>query len=406
MTEATQPRMARGTKLPAAVLAAALFALLAFAPFASAAADPVANGSATVTLKQGFFKNLKKNGVKVGKIGSAKVNGKKARFRVTGGEFDPITGAGTLHLGGGLELKAGKRKAPVRALVVNTSKKGLFARVGGRKVKLAKIAGYRFTRAGFGASLRIKKLKLTGAAALRLNRKLGFKRGRKPFQGNRLMARANLEEQPSTVAVVPAGHSALTISPAALQKLQNLGPNEPGKDGPFSVKLSLIPPAFPLASGPPPTIGFPISGGNIAPDARAGTVQHLGGIQLKQNLEGAGPNGQGETTLTMNNIWIDLETKAATVEVTITNPKNAKANRGPLGRASIADIQLTGATIVANPDTRTVTVQNGTATLQAVTAEVLNSVFVTPVEEETKEPQEKFAAGDPLGTFSFTVQTQ
>ncbi len=65
MTEATQPRMARGTKLPLAVLAAALFALLAFAPFASAAADPVESGSATVTLNNGFVKSLKKKGMKI-----------------------------------------------------------------------------------------------------------------------------------------------------------------------------------------------------------------------------------------------------------------------------------------------------------------------------------------------------
>ena len=59
MSEATQPRMAQGVKLPATILAAALFALLAFAPFASAASDPVASGSATITLKSGFVKSLK-----------------------------------------------------------------------------------------------------------------------------------------------------------------------------------------------------------------------------------------------------------------------------------------------------------------------------------------------------------
>lgn len=400
MTEATQPRMARGTRLPAAVLAAALFALLAFAPYASAAADPVASGSATVTLKNGFFKTLKKNGVKITKIGSAKVKGKKATFKVTGGAMDPTTGAGTLNLGGGLKFKAGKKKAPVKALVIDTTKKALFGKVGGKKVKFAKVAGYTYTRAGFGVALTIKKLKLTGAAATQLNKKLGFKRAPKPFKGNRLMARANAEEQPSTVAVIPGGNTALTLSPAALQKLQNVGPNEPGKDGPFSVKLSLIPPASILAVGPPPTVGFPISGGSISPTASAGTVQHVGGIKLVQDLEAV---GQGETTLTMNNIWIDLTTKTASAEITITNPKNAKANLGPLGRASIADIQLTGVSV--DSGNRRISV-NGTATLQAVTAETLNAVFITPIEEATAEPQEKFAAGDPLGSFSFTVQTQ
>jgi hypothetical protein len=400
MTEATQPRMARGTRLPAAVLAAALFALLAFAPYASAAADPVASGSATVTLNNGFFKTLKKHGVKINKIGSATVNGKKARFKVTGGEFDPITGSGTLNLGGGLKFKAGKKKAPVKALVIDTTKKGLFAKVGGKKVKFAKIAGYTYTRAGFGVALTIKKLKLTGTAATQLNKKLGFKRSPKPFQGNRLMGKANAEEQPSTVAIIPGGNTALALSPAALQKLQNVGPNEPGKDGPFSVKLSLISPATILEVGPPPTVGFPISGGSISPTASAGTVQHVGGIKLVQDLEAV---GQGETTLTMNNIWIDLTTKTASAEITITNPKNAKANLGPLGRASIADIQLTAVSV--DSGNRRISV-NGTATLQAVTAETLNAVFITPIEEATAEPQEKFAAGDPLGSFSFTAQTQ
>lgn len=401
MTEATQPRMARGTKLPAAVLAAALFALLAFAPFASAAADPVASGSATVTLNNGFFKTLKKQGVKIRKIGAAKVKGKKATFPVTGGEMDPITGAGTLNLGGGIKFQAGKRKAPVKALVVNTTKKGLFGKVAGKNMKLAKIAGYTFTRAGFGVALTIKKLKLTGAAAKRLNKKLGFKQAPKPFKGNRLMGKANAEEQPSTVAIVPGGNTALALSKAALDKLKNVGP-EIGGEHPFEVKLSLIPPATVLGiSGEgTPIAGFPISGGSISPTATAGTVQHTGGIKLVQDLEAAGPNGKGQTTLEMNNIWLDLTTKTASVEVTITNPKTPEANLGPLGRVSIADIQLTGAS--ADAVTRRVSV-SGTATLQAVTAATLNAVFVEPIEGKGKGT---FAAGDPLGSFSFTAQTQ
>ena len=84
MTDASQPRMARGTTLPVAFLAAALFALLAFAPFASAATDPVASGSTTVTLNGGFVNSLKKKGVKVLKVAPAKLKGKKATFPVTG----------------------------------------------------------------------------------------------------------------------------------------------------------------------------------------------------------------------------------------------------------------------------------------------------------------------------------
>ncbi len=65
MTDVSQPRMARGTMLSAGILAAALFALLAFAPFASAAPDPVASGTTTVTLNNGFTKYLKTFGIKI-----------------------------------------------------------------------------------------------------------------------------------------------------------------------------------------------------------------------------------------------------------------------------------------------------------------------------------------------------
>ena len=57
--------------------------------------------------------------------------------------------------------------------------------------------------------------------------------------------------------------------------------------------------------------------------------------------------------------------------------------------------------------TRTVSIQNAAATLQAVTAETLNQVFISPVESITKAgPYPKFAAGDALGTFSTVAQTQ
>jgi hypothetical protein len=141
----------------------------------------------------------------------------------------------------------------------------------------------------------------------------------------------------------------------------------------------------------------------MGPTATTGVLQTAGGLQLTQNLEAV---GKGETTLMMSNIWVDLGAKTASVEVTITNPKTPEANLGNLGRASIADVNLTGATIVSDPATRTVSVQNASATLQAVTAETLNSVFITPIENATKEPQTKFAGGDPLGVFSFTAQTE
>jgi hypothetical protein len=406
MNDVTQAERGRGTVLSVVATLAALVALLAFAPFASAASDPLAGGSTTITLNKGLFKKLKKAGVKVLKVSPATVKGKKVTLPVSGGSLDPITGQGTVEHSGGFKFKRGKKKAVVNTIVLETTTSSLKAKVAGKSMKLATVKGATTTRNGFGANVSITALKLTGKAAKQLNKKLGFtgkNKKKAPFKSGRNLGASVSETQPKTVTVLAGGSTNLTLSAAALQKLARVGPPPGEAEGPFAVKLSIVPPTTIVSAGPPPTLGFPISGGTIAPDASSGIVQTNGGIQLKQNLEEV---GKGETTLTMANIWIDLGAKTATVEVTIENPKTPEANLGNLGRSSIADIQLTGATITSNPLTHTVSVQNGTATLQAVTAETLNSVFITPIEKATAEPQEKFAAGDPLGTFSFTVQTQ
>jgi hypothetical protein len=426
MTDVTQPRVGRGKTLQVAIAAAALFALLAFAPLASAATDPVGSGTATVTLNGGFKNKLKKFGIKLQKIAPAKVSGKKATFTVTGGELDPTTGLGTVSLGGGLKFKAGKKVANVKSLVINTSKKELSGNVAGKKLKVATLAGWTAARNGFGVNLSIKSLKLTGATAKQLNKKLGFpikpkpkKNGKKskragaskaaavPFKANQVLGSSVAETQPTTVAVVPVGNANLVLAPSALKKLKHVGtPPFPEGGSPVEVKLAPIAPtAFDI---PTLTATFPIGGGTMGPTATAGTLQTLGGLELTQSLAALTMDPENVTTLKMQNIWVDLAQKTASVEVVITNPKTPEANLGNLGRASIADISLVGATVTSDPTAHTVSVQGATATLQAVTAETLNQVFINGLEKANPAfaGQEKFAAGDPLGAFSFVAQTQ
>jgi hypothetical protein len=425
MTEATQPRMARGTKLPLAALAAALFALLAFAPFASAAADPVESGSATVTLNSGFVKSLKKKGVKILKIKPAKLKGKKATFPVVGGEVDPTNGAGTLKLGGGLTFKHGKKKAPVKALVLDTKKKGLFAKVAGKKVKLATLAGWSYTRAGFGVAMTVKKLKLTKTAAKKLNKKLGFKKGKKPFVGNKLMGSAKAEEQPATVTVLPGGNVNFDANKELLLKLKDV-----------ETDASPIAPTAEKGLG---NYDLPITGGTIAPSGLAGVVQTAGGLLLSQKLD-KGDGSFLETEITLGNMWLDLSAKTVTVEVVAKSNASPDLNLGNLGRSSIADLTITG--VFADPVARTVHVDSS-AVLQPISAEVLEGFVKVyqayyeagfyakacaldpsfpghcATEEEQaiakaaakKAAEERVAkdhisAGNPLGTFSFTAQTQ
>lgn len=374
-----QRSKARGSLLPLAVVATALVALLAFAPFASAATDPVASGSTTITLNKGLLKKLKKKKVKVLKVSPAKLKGRKATFSVSGGEVDPTTGAGTLTHTGGLKFKAGRKSVVLKNLVVNTTKKSLTGKLGGKNVKFASLSGISATRNGFGADLAAKRLKLTGAAAKRLNKKLRLK---KVFKGGQTFASSASTEQPKTVTVLPGGTTSLTTDLSTVTKFAGLG-----------VTIAPIAPAEEELPPVPPVLKFPISGGTIAPDATDGVMQTTGGVKLSQE-----PFPGIVTTVTLNAIWLDLQTKTATVEVTIETNAPETTSPGNIGRNSIADVSLTGATVKSDPVAHTVTVENATATLQAVTAETLNQTFAGKAQV--------FQAGDGLGTFTFTAQTQ
>lgn len=437
MTEATQPRMARGTKLSGAFLATALFALLAFAPLANAASDPVGSGSATVTLNKGFTKYLKTFGIKVQKVSPAKLKGQKLTLPVTGGSVDPTTGVATLQLGGGLKFKAHKKTATVKALAIESSKKSLTAKVAGRKMKFATISGFSFTRNGFGGNITIKKLKLTKKAAKQLNKKTGYAKGKpKPFIANKNMGKAKAEEQPATVTLLPAGSVSFNANQELLLKLKDV-----------ETEAKVIAPTTETGLG---NFGLPITGGSIAPDASAGVVQTAGGLLLSQKLP-TSPTTAIETEITLGNIWVDLSAHTISVEVVAHSNAESEGKKpldlGNLGRSSIADLTLTGATISSDPNTRTVTVSGATATLQPISAEVLEGfvkvyqgyyeagfylefcALATPNNCESANPAEKaaeqeaakeaakkaaeervakdhIAAGNPLGTFSFTAQTQ
>lgn len=399
MTSVTQPERGRGTMLPIVAAAAALIALLVFAPFASAASDPLASGTTTLKLNKGLFKKLKKNDVKVLKVSPATVKNRTVTLPVnpTGSALDPTTGQGTISQSGGLKFKRQKRSVVLKNLVIDTTKKSLSGKIGKKSMKIASVAGLSFTRDGFGVDIGIGKLKLTGKAAKQLNKKLGFSgKDSALFKKNQVIGSSSSATQPSTVAVLASGKANLATDEATVKKFVLPPPSGLG------VTIEAIPPAEKTAVANPftPILGFPISGGTIAPNASSGTLQTTGGVKLTQDL---GPSGK--TTMTLNAIWVDLGAKTATVEVTVESTVDPKLNLGQLGRISIADINLTGATIKSDPTARTVSVVNAVATLQAVTAATLTSVFGAPYDAKSI-PHPTFSAGDGLGTFSFTAQTQ
>jgi hypothetical protein len=405
MNQATQPVKGRGTVLTAVAIAVAVVASLALASFASAAANPVAAGSkTTITLNSNFFKKLKKSGVKVLAVAPGTVSGKVVTLPIEVGSVDPA-GQGELEHEGGIKFKHGKKTAVIKALVLNTATSSLTGKLGSKELKIASLSGVAATRNGFGVDVAVKSMKLTGKTATELNKKLGFnskkkknkrahaskkkkKAPPKPFKSNQVLGSSSSPTQPKTIGVTPVGGVKLDIGLASAVKLAEVG-----------VSDTAIPPAEQFS---PINFAFPFAaGGNISPDGKFGSVHTAGGVLLHQEPK-AFPGK--ETNLKLSEIWIELSTGRATVDVSVESTFEIEgkkpANLGHLGRVSIATLDMTGATIKSDPAARTVTIENGKATLEETTATVLNEVYGIV---EGKAP---FAAGDPLGTFTFTATTE
>jgi len=439
MSESSRLGKARGRMLPVAIVAAALVAMLALAPLASAAPSPIASGNTTLTINKGFTKKLKKLGIKVTALKPAKLKGAKATFTVTGGEIEPTTGAGTITHSGGLKVKWGKKSVTLKAIEINTAKKTLSAKVGGKKVKLARLAGVSSARLGFGTSVSAKKVKLTSGAAKMLNKKLApppvkAKKHAKhpvkpvklqpPFKANMVVGKTTTEVEPQTVNVLATGTMVYGGDPTLFAKLADVG-----------VKVEAIPPTS--VTGTTYTSG--ISGGTISPLGTSGQVNSAGGIKLVQVLPTSATTSIS-TSITLGSIGVDLAAKTASVEV--IGESNAESegkkplNLGNLGRSSIADLTITGDT--PSPATRSVSV-TATSVIQPVAAEVLEGfvkvyegwytgVAAQQIKKENEEGKinppltseaqiieaakkvaaakvanDHIKAGEPLGSFSFTA---
>lgn len=392
---ANKPRFRSGS-----ILALATFSLLSlatFAPLASATVDPLASGTTTITISEPLSKTLKQYKVQLLRIAPASVHGKQLAMAVTGGSLDPISGEGSVEQSGGFRLRSGGREVGLTDLEINTLTRSLSARLGGRGIELCSVAGVEVNPNGFGTNIEIEKLKLTPTAARALNRGLGFNptANARVFRPNQLLGTSVSTTQPRTLGVAVGGQANLKTSPGIDEKFQQA-----------SVSFSPLAPA----SGelqPPAAFSFPISGGSIAPATDRGTIQSGGGVTLVQReLEGSETEEKTQLSITLSQVWVDLETRQATAEVSI-NSTNPRASRTPgaLGRAAVAEVNLGAATMSSDPANHTVSVENANATLTQLTAETLNSVFARAAAKELGT-EKLFEGGESLGTFSFTAATE
>jgi hypothetical protein len=383
MSESTRLGRARGKMLPVSIVAAALIAMLVIVPIASAATpNPISSGSTTITLKSSVTKSLKKAGVTITAVKPAKLKGSKVTLPVTGGEVEATTGKGTIAHGGGLKIKAGKKTVAIKSVTINSKNASVSAKVGGKTVKLASLAGVSATRSGFGNSIVAKKLKLTSAGAKALNKALVPKGGKAAFKGNTVLGGSSTMAEPETDNVVASGTMTFVGDTTAFGKLAKAG-----------VAIEVIAPTTLTGT----TAVSPLNGGTISPLGTTGTITSSGGLKLTQKLNLEHTVGEADTSITLGSIGVDLSAKTASVEVIGestfvepgSNPAKKPLNLGNLGRSSIADLTIAA---TPNPATRTVSI-TANGTIQPVAAEVLNGFvkvhMIKKIEELTPEEAQK-----------------
>jgi hypothetical protein len=350
----------------------AALVLLAAARPAPASYDPISGGATRLTLDKRFVASLKEHHVQLLAAAPLRIRGSIVTLPVSSGMVDPVAARGPVEHEGALIFKAGRRKLPMRGLILKTTQahSPLAAKFGGGKLKLASAARLRNARAGFGLRSTVSSMLLSQKVAVRLDKKLHlrgvFKQGQ-PFGSSVTNA------QPATTAIVASGRVALVPTPAFLAKLRQL-----------FVSLNPIAPAE-LAAGP--VLTLPIFGGNLAPGASTGTLTTEGSLEFLQL-------GGGQIFWQAPSLDFGLHLAGAEVDLEPSPPYPGKL--GPIG---ILDL---GAGVVSSePGERKISVANATLTMQPATAAAFNEAFAKP-----QGKQDVFVPGEEVGSVSFTAQGQ
>jgi hypothetical protein len=367
----TRPSRAPGPAA-AAIATLALLCALAFAPAAAATYNPLASGQTKIAFAKGFLSLLKQNGVKLSGLEGTTLKAGTASFPVAGGKFDPTTSKGFVEHAGALLFRAGSRKVPLSSLQLKTTQRHapFSAKLGGGQLKLASAAKLTVSREGFADKVAVSTLKLSAKVATRLDKKLRLKGA---FKAGQPIGTTLTKANPLTVAVAEAGKASFVFDPATAAKLASL--------------FVAVNPIFPAEHPGPFTL--PIFAGQVSPDAGLGTIETQGSLELLQI-------GGGQVFL--REAWAELGTGAYSVELELDPTPTYP---GKQGRAPVGALSLAGAAVSANPSARTVAVTNAAVTMDANLAAAFNEAFAKPLHKPAA-----FAAGEPLGTVSFTAQAQ
>jgi hypothetical protein len=362
--------------------AACLLGLLALAPSAWGLADSIVGGKTRLALDPALFRLLSKEGVRVAPQRPGKLSGRVATLPVSSGQIDPAGASGTLTQEGGIRFAAGGTVVPLDHFGISTANQQVSARIDGRRVKLALVDGFTFSRRGFGNAYRIETLRLTPRAAGLLNRKLGltgvFKAGRGSFgsiEGTTLPERTRVE----------SGSIELAGAEGFFEKLKLI---EAGLVGFETTPLSQT----------PPTYRFPLITGELTLDMRGGFAGAEAGWEIF-----ADPNGPG-AVMTLSNMTMNFEMPPVrplaemgrlTAQMQI---HDAAGNPRSLGTVTLGTLILPTGTQRVDPASRTMTL--------AATPVKIGNAFVDRLNEVLAGPKGKptlFTYEEPLGSVGVSL---
>lgn len=352
-------------------LAATIASVLLFLAFAaSAAADPVAGGKASLKLDAELYRTMQREGIGVTKLSVAKVQGRVISLPLRGGELAAGDGSGKLLQKGGVKFTAGRRTVGLSGFLLDTEKERLSAKLGGKKLTLATAKGAKAERQGFGVRVGVRDLVLTARAARALNGGLGVKG---VFHGGQSLAGASIGVQFSELTATD-GTIYFFFDPAFRTKLQSLGVEVLTFEGTETYTHTS------------PGFAIPGVGGSLARDLSSGALVSQSGLRLVQG--GGTPTGE----VGLLGISLSLEAKTASADI-----RAQPAGTG--GVAPLATVELS--TVHANPVTGVISIPETKAALSPNLADALNATFGAP-----KGQPSAFSAGESLGTFAFLVRTR
>jgi hypothetical protein len=379
-------RAPRRTLLIAGVAAA--IAGLVLASVASADQDPLKGGSVVMQLRGG--KGLK-------------VRPHSLTLPITGGNLDPVTGAGKVVAAGSFKAKRGRSKAKVKITSLTFGGSGgvgsIAAKVGKNNVSnFGTLSGGTVARAGFGATISNVTATLTSKGLAALRGKGGGHKSAAAAKGGIPLGTVSATTVPQTVQVLPGGTMVLKTDPGLVTKLLAHCID--------ALPTASPPGASPIAPGTEDMMGaftFPVTGGSVAPDLTAGEVITGGGQKITKNntilvttttpacSSAAPPVG---TNILQQNFRPVFDRKTLNAEVTLPTGSS-------IGLAAAGNIDFSGANLNFNPSNNQVSFTNATVVFSQLAADTFNQYFPNV----SGNPSNDFHAGDLLGMLSLSGAT-